>query len=203
VELQKVLEHTCFQAKGNGPLSPEKCRCRKYITVEQARTKVNIGIGRYVVIGYNKVNQTEPCKNCSPETKSSCLNCGKTGLVHKTKLEPINGQDIILTVNSDGLRNLTVKVKKSPTIESKHILRGIENSDFARQARLRWDEYELLTLKFRIRSMLKNIVASIIYDAGWNHWLEDPTRDFPFEIRREPEDNPKTGTGRQYDYGRL
>lgn len=201
MEIKKVLEHTCSGQRGN-PFTPQKgCNCRRWVSEEQARLKVAVGASHYVHIGTETSHVEKPCTHCTEDTRRSCLVCSKTGKVIIQVKKPIQGEDIISTVTESGNNNRTVKVKKSPTIESKHILRGIENSQFAKAARERWDEYQLITLKERIRLLTKQRVPVIIFDLAWEVWLKNSEQPFPFELREEPEDNP-IGKGRRYDYGR-
>src|SRR5579885_3652363 len=122
MEKDTVLVHTCFQHKKgfekDTPASPEKCRCRKRISSEKAAEEVKKTIEKIVV-----------CLNCCLDGKSfkkSCKNCLGTGRVIVKEFTKIFGPDIIRTISRDGKRNITtVKVKKSPTIEAKHILRAL------------------------------------------------------------------------------
>ncbi|VVB52925.1 Uncharacterised protein [uncultured archaeon] len=202
MEIRKVLEHTCFQATGKGPFSPSKCRCRKYVSMDEARTKVALGVSQYVHVGNKRLVSEEVCEHCTEETKKSCDVCKGTKAYERIYVLPIYGDDIISTVTTSGMRNLTVKVKKSPTIESKHVLRGIEDSPRGQAARDRWDEYHLLTMKQRVRLLLQNTVTAPEFDAVWNAWILDMSKPFPLEFRREPVDDRRTGEGRLYDYGR-
>lgn len=202
MEVKKVLEHTCSGRRGNLFMPQKGCRCRKYVTVEQARLKVAVGTSHYVHIGTEISHVERDCTHCTQETRKSCLVCAKSGKVVVRIDKPIPGEDIISTVNEKGGKNLTVKLKKSPTIESKHILRGVENTQFGLAARERWDEYQLLTMKERIRLLTKQRIPVIIFDLAWDVWLKNPEVPFPFELRTEPDDSLEAGTGRRYDYGR-
>ena len=202
MEIKKVLEHTCFQLKGDGPMSPRKCRCRKFVTVEQAKTKVSLGLAEYVHVGDKIVVTEQDCTHCNEQYRRSCRECSGTGKITKREKTPVHGEDIIVTVTPDGLRNLTVKVKKSPTIEAKHILRGVENSDFGTRARERWDEYKMLTLKQRVRLLVTDQMSAYEFDNLWMLWTLDMEQPFPATLRSEPADDLKTHTGRRYDYGR-
>jgi hypothetical protein len=210
MEIKKILVHTCFQhRKGMGadtPLSPKKCRCRQYISVADAAKEVSLGIAQYVRTVDKIVQADQDCLICGgvDKLKKACQWCKGTGIVRAGVHIKVDGEDIIRTVSTDGKRNtLTDKVKKAPTIESNHILRGLGilagNQDASRD---RWDEYELLTLKERIRLLVKNQISSDEFDNQWRSWLTDTEKPFPLPLRSEPKDDLQTGTGRRYDYGR-
>jgi hypothetical protein len=210
MENKKVLAHTCFQRKKgmdrDTPLSPKKCRCRQYITVEEAAREVALEVAQYVLAVDKIIDTDQDCAICGgvDKLKKSCQWCKGTGTVHAGTHIKINGQDIIRTVSRDGKRNiLTTKVKKAPTIESQHILRGLGVIDGSQSAsRDRWDEYELLTLKQRIRLLVRDRITSEEFDNAWRAWIADTDKPFPLDFRQEPKDDLKTGTGRRFDYGR-
>ena len=205
-----MLAHTCFQRKKgmvrDTPLSPKKCRCRQYVTVEEAAKEVELELAQYVLAVDKIVEADQECPICGnlDKLKKSCTWCKGTGTVHAGLHIKIPGQDIIRTVSRDGRKNvLTTKVKKAPTIESQHILRGlgaIGGSQYA--SRDRWDEYEMLVLKERIRLLVVGIVSSEQFDEAWRLWLTDIEKPFLMPFREEPKDDLKAGTGRRYDYGR-
>jgi hypothetical protein len=206
MENTRVLkEHSCFQK--DHPLTPVRCRCRKYITEAEAAEKIRNGTAQYVIKSYKNLTVEEVCPVCFGDEKlvRSCSFCGKTGKVNVTKPLPVYGEDIIVTVaeKRGKLANATSKkTPRSPTIEKNHILRGVGLMYAgAEAANERWDEYELLTLKERIR-LLSPRVPVELFDQAWNLWMVDTTLPFPFILNSEPEDDLKTGTGRRFDYGR-
>jgi hypothetical protein len=205
MEIKKVLMHTCFQQ--DHPLSPVKCRCRKYIPAVDALRMIAEGTAQVVVKKYVDLEVQEPCPICAGDEKlvRSCFACSKLGKVTVTKKQPIYGEDVIVTVGErkNKFANTTAKkTPRSPTIESNHILRGIGAfGGIVDAARERWDEYEQLTLKERIRLLVPRIPVNI-FDAVWNLWQSNPELPFPFILNPEPEDDLKTGTGRRFDYGR-
>jgi hypothetical protein len=198
MEIDKIREHTCYQTKD--PMSPKKCGCRKFITLEEARVKLALGLSQYIHVGRKPVDYEEACAHCTPAFRKSCLSCSGSGVIKLRRYEPILGNEIISSVVTR-----TVKVKKSPTIESKHILRGLEETEWGKQAHDRWDEYQLLTLRQRIRLLVKGNPSTEYFNAVFNEWIEgkiNPMMGFPLPLRYEPDDDPKEGTGRRYDYGR-
>lgn len=204
-----MLVHTCFQHKKIGPdtpLSPKKCRCRQYIAAAEAAKEVALGVAQYVRTVDKIVEADQNCLICGglDPFKKACAWCRGTGTIRAGVHIKIDGEDIIRTVSLDGKRNtLTDKVKKAPTIESNHILRGlgiIAGSQGA--SRDRWDEYELLTLKERIRLLVESTTTSVDFDDAWRDWIADTEKPFPLSLRSEPKDDLNTATGRRFDYGR-
>jgi len=201
---KKVLEHTCFQKEH--PLSPVKCRCRKYISIDKAKELVAQG-AQFVIARYSEIATEEPCVICEGKENlvKNCSFCGKTGKITVKKVVPVYGEDIILTVGERKERLVNSAAKRTPrvaTIESKHILRALGIVGLGSgAARKRWDEYELITLKERIR-LLSPHKSVEEFEAAWLLWEQDTTKPFPIAYREEPADDAKTGSGRRYDYGR-
>lgn len=179
MEIKNVLAHTCFQRKKgmerDTPLSPKKCRCRQYVTADQATIEVARGLAQYVVTFDKTIEVEETCSVCGGQDnlKKTCKNCAGVGVVKISQRVQIKGQDIIRTVSEDGTKNITTtQVKKSPTIEKAHIERAYV--DGRRDEQLRIEEYGALT---------KDFISSLI-------------------VGYEPEDDRDKGTGRRFDYGR-
>lgn len=179
MEIKKVIAHTCFQRKKgierDTPLSPSKCRCRQYVSANQAEVEVSLGLAQYVVVLDKTIELEEVCRVCAAQDnlKKTCKNCAGIGVVKISQRVQIKGQDIIRTVSEDGTKNITTtQVKKSPTIEKAHIERAYV--DGRRDEQLRIEEYGALT---------KDFISSLI-------------------VGYEPEDNRDKGTGRRFDYGR-
>jgi hypothetical protein len=204
MEIKKVLAHTCRKngTERNEFLSTKKCRCRQYITIEDAAQEVASGIAWYVVLFRKSIEIDAECPTClnSDKLKRTCRQCQGTGLIKVEKPFEIEGPDIvrIRTTSSDGK-----KIRKAPTLEEGHILRGLGAIGHGQKAaRDRWDEYELLTLKERIRLLVAGIVTSAQFDDAWRQWITDTEKNFPLPLKQEPEDDQKTMTGRRFDYGR-
>lgn len=200
----KVKLHTCFRK--DEPLSPKKCRCRKYVTVEEALKLITTGTAQFIIKKYVEVLSEEICFVCGGDEKlaKNCSFCLKTGKVNVLKKIPVFGEDIISSVQDAGKKKVNAikkKTPRSPTIESKHIHRGlglIGNGQDA--ARNRWDEYELLTLKERIRLLVSANTEE--FETAWKAWEIDTSKPFPLPLRQEPKDDIKTGSGRFFDFGR-
>jgi len=201
---KKVLEHTCFQK--DHPLSPVKCRCRKYISLDKAKELVAQG-AQFVIIRYSSIATEEPCPICEAKENltKNCSYCHKTGKITVNKVVPVYGEDIILTVGEKKDRLVNSAAKRTPrvaTIEKNHILRalGIVGRGSG-PARKRWDEYELITLKERIRLLVPHKSVQE-FEVAWQLWELDTTKPFPIAPREEPADDAATWTGRRYDCGR-
>lgn len=205
METKKVLEHTCFQK--NHPLSPVRCRCRKYISTVQAAKLITEGTAQFIIKGYKNFSIEEVCPLCAgmDGLKTSCSFCYKTGLVTVNKTTPVYGEDIITTVETGIRRSVNTTAKKtprSPTVESNHILRSVGAIGSGTDAAIeRIQEYEMLTLKERIRLLIVNYNLEQ-FELAWRTWELDTSQEFPLEIRREPTDSLKAHTGRRFDYGR-
>ena len=177
--VDKVLAHTCFQldagAEPDKPLSPKKCRCREFISKEQAATEVALGVAQYVNIVDKVVEIEDACPTCGAidPYRKNCTQCSGSGRTIVKRPIIVRGEDIIRTVSLDGKRNTkTTQVKKSPTIEKAHIERSYVSGNKDEQQRI---EY---------------------YGQSQREFIESLISGY------EPEDNPKTHTGRRYDYGR-
>ena len=197
-----VLEHTCHQAKD--PLTPVRCKCRKYISMIEAAKLITQGVAQFVEKGYKDFSYEEACSQCLGDEKSkrTCDLCKNTGKVTIHKRQAIYGDDIIITVSEAGSNTTAQKTPRSPTIEEGHIERlvgAIGNHPEAAADRIL--EYELLTLKERLRLLTVNNDLKT-FEAAWQDWLLDTNQEFPLELRREPVDDAKTHTGRRYDFGR-
>lgn len=204
MEIKKVLEHTCFQK--NDPLSPKRCRCRHYISVDDAAKLIAGGVAQYIIKSYRDACVEEACPVCGDQDKlrNSCAYCGRTGKLKINRKIPVYGEDIITSVGQKGRKlenTIAKKTPRSPTIESNHILRSVGIINGAAAARERIEEYQTLTLKERIR-LLTRIPDVKEFDILWNSWIGDVSLPFPMAVHQEPEDNPAKGTGRSYDYGR-
>jgi hypothetical protein len=176
----KSLEHTCFSQHLN-EVKPLKCTCRKRITLAEATKMVEKGFAQWLILSTTYVTGMEPCPICqNAEIKKNCQHCKGAGEIEKTYPIRKHGNDIVLvTTGSPDDKGMMVYKpvlsKQTPrvaTIEEEHILRAYCSNNKDEQERI--DEYGLMILQARI-------------DMG---------------IGVEPPDDPKTGTGRNCDYGR-
>ena len=202
METKKVRKHTCFQnGLGQDPLNPKNCNCRKYVTTTEAALLVKESEAQYVVTRYAEVSDACPVCDGQDILKNSCIRCEKTGKI--IRKEPVYGEDIIVSVGIKQQKIIKKKTPRSPTIEQGHIYRALDDPGSSRSdnARARWDEVELLTLKERIKLLVVNYDLQL-FEIAWRAWEADPSQPFPLELRTEPSNNKQSGTGRRYDYGR-
>lgn len=182
-DLKKVLVHSCLKPeKGydeDNPL-PANCRCRKYLSVQDAKSLVDDGEAQYVAAFRRTIDTETPCHICAqvPTLVKSCDSCKRTGTITGKKIIIIRGEDIVFVS----------RLKKTPrtaTIEKAHIERTNEGH---KDETVRADFYEILTVEFH-----GSLGAAII---------AKPSNEIVKKGTPEPEDNPKLGTGRLHDYGR-
>jgi hypothetical protein len=182
-ELKKVLVHSCLKREEgfdeDNPLPPN-CRCRLWVTMAEAKQKVDDGEAQYVA-AFSRVIDTETdCGIClqDPTLIKSCSNCDKTGIVKGQKTIVIRGEDIVFVS----------RLKKTPrtaTIEKAHIERTNEGH---KDETIRSDFYEILTVEF--------------YGSLGAELRAKPSNDLIKKGKPEPQDNRRLGTGRTHDFGR-
>jgi hypothetical protein len=164
-----------------------KCNCRKFISYKKADEKVKNGEARWVVTARERGTQEEICSLCNgdPEVKN-CAKCEGNGKYLVPAVWDTYNNDIALTSQSSYDKKekkyrpaLAMKTPRVATIESEHIERAyVEN---VKEAKERIEEYGYLILDARA-FIGPNRIPAII---------------------PEPANNPKTGEGRDYDYGRA
>lgn len=173
--------HSCF-SQMLGEQKPKRCRCRKKMSLIDATREVERGFAQWLILSQTLGTIKEICQTCGNDDKlkKSCQACQKTGEVEKTFPINVFGTDIVLvtTGSLDDAGRMVYKpvlAKKTPrvaTIEKAHIHRAYLDNNKEEQERI--EVYGLMTLESRI-------------EMG---------------IKPEPADDPKTGTGRNCDYGR-
>lgn len=179
MEIKKVLAHTCFQT-GKGfakdtPLSPKKCRCRQFVTLAEAAAEVALGVAQYTVVVDKFVEVEDTCSICAnvDNLRKSCQACGGTGVSKTVKVLTVRGEDIIRTVSEDGRSKTVTTQVKKSPTIEKAHIERAAEGNTEEQARI--EAYGASN---------KDFLLSLI--SGY-----------------EPENNPKTGTGRDYDWGRA
>jgi hypothetical protein len=178
MEIKKVRVHTCTQ-RIDGYIE-KKCKCRKFATLAKAEQLKDDGFAANVVISYKTIKIEDICPICSNDSnlKKSCNLCGKTGQVLKEKHSFEYGEDIYMTPFQ--------RTPRTATIEEEHIEYAFIKGD--RDAVRRIELYHQLD-----QLSLAKLGAE----------LRDPkTGDILFEGTPEPANDPKTATGRDYDFGR-
>jgi hypothetical protein len=175
--IKTIRVHTCDQ-RIDGYLE-KRCTCRKYETQDKAQQLVDDGDADFIKISYKVVKVEVKCPICDGSgLKKFCNVCLGTGLVSEDRDIFEYGEDIFMTSAK--------KTPRHPTIEAKHIgyayVKG--DKDAAKRIELyhELDQLELVKLGAQLR---------------------DSDGEILFEGTPEPEDNPKKGEGRTYDYGRT
>lgn len=185
----KLTLHQCSREEmicvgKNDPVKGKsRCGCRQKVTKEQADVLLAEGRAKRIVTKrwYEQVDLICSLCNGDPEFKK-CANClDKRTITTSVKREEYGNAIVAVSMESvDKTRryrtHVAMKTPRVATIEAKHIFRAFldNNSPVARAAQQRIEEYGLLTLQERAKLV----------------------------VGFEPEDNPKTGQGRRYDYGR-
>lgn len=175
----KSTVHACYNQHLNEN-KPRRCRCRQKMSLAEATRQVEKGFAQWVILSQTLTKVKEPCPICNESIQKGCQNCQGTGEVERTHPYNVLGTDIVLVTagSADGEGRVVykpVKALKTPrvaTIEKAHIYRAYVDGDKEEAERI--EAYGLMTLEARI-------------EMG---------------IKPEPADDPKTGTGRNYDTGR-
>lgn len=226
---KQVREHTCFQKEHPLSPVNCNCRKYIDITEADRLVAEGIGQNIVKSYKTLTVEEVCPTCAGDEKLKRSCTHCRTTGTVQVNRQLPVYGEDIIVTVSPQGKRKsnrIAQKTPRSPTIEEGHILRSVgaidgqkrvaedgfqdtehqEEKETKRIKRVmqaavdRIDEYEMLTLKERMRLLVNANVLE--FEAAFRTWIQDVSKEFPLPLRLEPEDNAKKGEGRLHDFGR-
>ena len=165
----------------------KKCRCRKIISLADATSLVKVGEAKWVVKERKRGEKSVICRLCRADAEvKNCAQCNGTGKQTVSFVEDIPGLDIVYTSSDPVDEKETKKRKwlapKTPrvaTIEEEHIyLAYVEGLPEAAE---RIEEYGRLIIDARLFVGKDRV----------------PT------IKPEPADNPETGEGRNFDYGRA
>jgi hypothetical protein len=180
--------HVCYSQHLNEKGPKKKCRCREKISLTEATQRVRDGFAQWIILGKTIVEGKGICPICeNGSLKKGCQSCKGSGEVttyHEIKTESNNIVAVTSATPEPGRAPvyrpvLALKTPRVATIEKAHIHRAYlgtvahPNGDPEEQARI--DAYGLSILETRI-------------EMG---------------IGVEPPDDPKTATGRKYDWGRA
>src|SRR4029077_1173337 len=166
------------------------------------------GQARWIVVARERGTREVVCSLCggNPEVKN-CASCKGAGKHTVAAVWDTYNYDIVLVFQSayDPKEKkyrpaLALKTPRVATIESEHIERAYVEG--VPEAAARIEEYGMLIIKEQIRQLTEGLTNEQ-FDEAWKEYEE---RDFhapAFPIRPEPADNPKTGEGRNYDFGRA
>lgn len=178
------VHHCINQIKvAEGTLEPPvltKCRCRKRVTLTEATRMVKNGEASWLVKTREYGTELAICDLCNGgEDVYNCAQCGGTGTQLIESISEDYGNDIVLVSRPPADKTekkrssaLAAKTPRTATIEANHINLAYCLGNKAAQERI--EEYGELNRKF---------LSSLI-------------------VGFEPADDPKTGTGRNFDYGR-
>lgn len=177
MEIKKVKVHTC-NSKVEGFI--EKCRCRKFVSEEEAAELIDNGAAANIIISFQKIVLQESCPMCAglENFKKQCQLCKNSGVIAKPFLLYEYGEDIYMRP--------FLKTPRTATIEAEHIHYAYIKGD--RDAVRRIEIYNGLT-----QSAFAELGAQL---------SDTRTKKVLLEGTPEPEDDPRKHTGRTYDYGR-
>ena len=185
--IKKVLVHSCLkkeQGWDEDSVLPDGCRCRRWITVLEAKGFVDTGEAAFVTVLRRGGESEADCHICGklPEYQKHCTACEGTGIIKTKKDVSIRGENIVFVSNLK-------KTPRTATIEKAHIERKLMSKakEFREESRI--DAYERLTVEF-----LGELGAEV---------RESKTGEITKPGIPEPADDPKLHTGRRYDYGRA
>lgn len=183
--------HHCIQhemvSQGLEEPPAKKCKCREYVEYKIANQMVKKGEARWIVTKRERGTQEVICELCKadPEVKN-CAACGGSGKKTIPVVWDTYGLSIVRVSQAavDATEKkyrpaLAMKTPRVATIESEHIERAYVEGN--KDAADRIEEYGMLILDARTY-VGPNRIPCIV---------------------AEPENDPKTGTGRDYDYGRA
>jgi hypothetical protein len=175
-----MVFHQCYFQKYilDGIKDPPKrkqkltCRCRQQVTTQHAQNLIDLGLAAWIVIKRIHTKAELPCYMCKGD--ASVKNCARC---NDTRVIDVN---YVRETYGDDIvaTEIAQKTPRAATIERAHIERAYVLD--MPEAKERIEDYGLSTLDARA--------------------FIGPNR-VPM-IGVEPPDDPKTGTGRRYDYGR-
>lgn len=191
--------HSCQQqelvALGKAEPPAKFCRCRKTMDYQEADELVKCGEALWVVVARERGKESVRCDMCNGSTEvKNCAKCNGTKMVEVARTWDTYKYDIVLVRH----RSKNVSTPKVPTIESEHIEYAYVNQDPKAAARI--EEYGLLTLEARAYPGPSRCTHRKEFKCTR---CEVPTGTKVYAISVEPADNPETGEGRNYDFGRA
>jgi len=203
--------HSCPQQikVAEGRLEPPsgKCRCRKYIGIKKATEMVKNGEASFIVLGRQREGTDAVCHLCNGDKEvKKCANCFGKGTEPGTIIREDYGNDIVLVSRPPADKKekkrssaLSMRTPRVATVESEHLelaFSGAVETKIVNGKKTRvWVNLrpEAQAAQDRIEEY-----GRLVLDA---RMFVGPNR-IP-AIKVEPENDAKTGTGRDYDYGRA
>ncbi len=201
--VMKILVHHCIVQETivyglMEPSSDIKCRCSKKISLKRATQLVKNGEASWVTAKRARGEREQTCRLCEGNKEvKNCALCAGKGFTVEAYTEDTPGNDILLIsrnpADSKDKKSYFLKPKtpRTPTIEKSHIERAIDFED----VKERIEDYGWM-----IQLVLHELGAEIRYRR--KPGMTSKTLE-GFEGHSEPADNPATGEGRNYDYGRA
>lgn len=176
---RNILVHSCEPGR--------KCRCREFKTADEAAILVQSGTADYEEVGRQITTVEEVCSQClgNESLKKSCAVCNHKGTVAKTHTSPILGKNIRLRVDKRIKEGKEHASPRSQTIERPHIERALDGNKI---------DQERINIYGRLDKISLAVLGAELLTADRKKVLR--------KGKPEPENNPKTMTGRRYDYGR-
>lgn len=162
---------------------------------EEADKLVKRGEALWVVVSRERGSESIQCSMCHGDKDvENCAKCNGAGKVEVARTWDVYKYDIVLLRH----RSKNVSTPKVPTIESEHIEYAYVNGDPKAVARI--EEYGLLTLESRAFPGPAKCTHRKEFKCTR---CEVPDGTKVNVIGVEPKDNPETGEGRTFDYGRA
>jgi hypothetical protein len=183
--------HHCISqemvAQGLDEPPAKRCKCREFIKYKKADLMVKNGEARWTVTKRERGTQEQVCPLCKGDQEvKKCAQCADSRKMLVAVIWDTYGTDIVRVSQAaiDPKEKkyrpaLAMKTPRVATIESEHIERAYVEGN--KEAQQRIEEYGLLILDARAF-------------VG---------KDRIYVIKPEPPDNPKTGEGRGFDWGRA
>jgi hypothetical protein len=178
METRDIRVHTC-NSRIEGYIE-EKCSCRKFVTQEKAEQLEEDGSAAKIIISYRTIQVDVVCPICEGANRfmKSCHLCGKSGTILQDKVLFEYGEEIYMRP--------FLKTPRTATIEEEHIEYAYVKGDK--------DAIRRIELYHEMEQFNLGRQGAELHNASTNEVL--------FEGRPEPENDPKKGQGRDYDYGR-
>ena len=202
--------HYCISqervAQGTEEPPAKRCRCRKFISLQEATALVKVGEASWVVIRRTRGEEEVTCRLCNgdPEIKN-CAHCRGTRKEVVPYEDDVFGNDIVYTSRDPKDKAekkkrmwLAPKTPRTPTVESKHIVKaygdGLVRVRDGKRTLCHWmtTDKAALVARERIEEYGRLILEARAF-IGPN---KIPA------IVDEPADNYQKAEGRTYDYGR-
>lgn len=172
----------------NTPDPYRRCSCRQYLSDDAGEGLVDEGLAQCIINSTDVIEEIVPCRLCGADPSvKNCAACKGLGTTIKAHRVHKRGTDLVA--------NLAKQTPRAQTIEKAHVERSFDGkTKRSKEERARMEVYNELTLAVRVELGAELARGTSRYD---------PFKVVLIEGNPEPEDNPKLGSGRRYDYGRA